>query len=88
VTLQETAPKRRNLQPNAPLDVGKLGRLHDNQVLTIPEWRRLNRLPERTGRRILKDPDPKKRPVLTQLSPKRYGITVRHNREWQESRAR
>ena len=82
MTLQETTPKRRRL-PNEPLS-----RLLDDQVLTIPEWRRLNRLPERTARRILNDPDPTKRPKVTQLSAKRAGITVANNRAWQESRAR
>jgi hypothetical protein len=83
VTLQETTPKPRRRLPNEPLS-----RLLDDQVLTISEWRRINRLPERSARRILSDPDPKKRPKLTQLSPHRFGITVRHNREWQDSRAR
>jgi len=64
------------------------GRLNDdNAVLTREEWRVLNRLPERSARRILNGP-PDKRPVLTQLSDRRDGITVRANREWQNSRVR
>ena len=64
------------------------GRLNDdNAVLTREEWRVLNRLPERSARRILNGP-PDERPVLTQLTPQRDGITVGNNRRWQESRAR
>jgi hypothetical protein len=77
--------KHRRLRPVPPL---RVDRLLDDQVLTFSEWRQINHLPERTGRRILNDPDPKNRPVVTQLSAKRWGVTVRHNREWQNSRAR
>jgi hypothetical protein len=83
VTLQEATPKRRRKLPNEPLS-----RLLDDQVLTLPEWRQINRLSERTARRILSDPNPKKRPKLVQLTQQRKGITVRANREWQESRSR
>src|SRR5262249_13646599 len=64
------------------------GRLNnDNAVLTREEWRVLNHLSERTGRRILSGP-PDKRPKLTQLSPQRDGITTGNNKLWQASRAR
>ena len=63
-----------------PLDV-----MHDSQVLTFVEWCRLNRLSERTGRRILDGPNP---PTITDLSARRIGITVRNNRLWQASRER
>jgi hypothetical protein len=59
--------------------------LHDDQVLTFPEWCQINRLSERTGRRILDGDD---RPVITYLSARRIGITVRNNRLWQASRER
>ena len=62
-----------------------LSPLHDDQVLLFPEWCRLNRISERTGRRILDAPGG---PVVTQLSPKRIGITVRNNRIWQQKRER
>jgi hypothetical protein len=83
MSLQETptSKSRRKLRPNEPLD-----RLLDDQVLTFQEWRRINRLTERTARRILDDPDA--RPTVTQLTTRRFGITVRANREWQASRAR
>jgi hypothetical protein len=57
-----------------------------DQVLSFREWRELNGLSERTARRILKQPEPD-RPVITQLSPNRIGITRRANRAWQERRA-
>src|SRR5262249_55220380 len=64
------------------------GRLNDdNAMLTREEWRVLNHLSERTGRRILSGP-PDKRPVLTQLSPQRDGISVGNNRRWQQARSR
>jgi hypothetical protein len=59
--------------------------LNDNQVLRFSEWCSLNGISQRTGRRLFASGDG---PVLTQLSPKRVGITVRANREWQASRAR
>jgi hypothetical protein len=84
VTLQETTSKpRRNLRPNEPLS-----RLLDDQVLTLEEWRRINRLSERTARKILSDPDPSRRPKLTMLTTRRKGVTVRANREWQQARTR
>jgi hypothetical protein len=69
--------------PDAPLSTSL-----DDQVLTFPEWCQLNRISERTGRRILASPDPKARPVVTMLSPHRIGITVRNNRFWQKARER
>jgi len=59
--------------------------LSDDQVLGFHEWCRLNRLSERTGRRIFNGPDG---PVVTMLSPRRYGVTVRANRDWQHARER
>ena len=65
-----------------------LRKLPDDACLTIQEWYTLNGFSERQGRRILNDPDPTKRPKVTMLSPLRKGVTVRDNREWQQSRAR
>jgi hypothetical protein len=59
--------------------------LNDSQVLTFPEWCALNRISKRTGRRILSAPGG---PVVTRLSPRRFGITVANNRRWQQSRER
>jgi hypothetical protein len=72
--------KRKQHALDAPLSV-----LLDDQVLTFFEWCQLNRFSERTGRRILKGPD---RPKVTMLSARRVGITVRNNRNWQQSRER
>jgi hypothetical protein len=57
----------------------------DSQVLTFHEWARLNRISERTGRRILNSGSG---PVITQLSAKRIGITVAADRAWKASRER
>jgi hypothetical protein len=56
---------------------------HPDQVLTFLEWCKLNRISERTGRRILDAPDG---PKVTILSRRRVGITVRDNRAWQASK--
>src|SRR5262249_7101681 len=61
------------------------GQLHDEQVLSFAQWCALNGISKRTGRRLLAAGDG---PVVTQLSEKRIGITVRNNRAWQASRAR
>jgi hypothetical protein len=58
---------------------------NDDEVLTFREWCSLNKISERTGQRILHSGNG---PVVTELSAKRIGITRRHNREWQASRAR
>jgi ABC-type siderophore export system fused ATPase/permease subunit len=57
--------------------------LNDNMVLTFGEWTALNHISARNGRRIFKSGDG---PVLTRLSAKRFGVTVRANKEWQTSR--
>jgi ATP-dependent helicase YprA (DUF1998 family) len=72
--------KRKQYALDAPFSV-----LHDDQVLSFFEWCQLNRFSERTGRRILKGANG---PKVTMLSPRRVGITVRNNRNWQQSRER
>jgi hypothetical protein len=72
--------RKQGLALDAPLTA-----LSDDQVLTFLEWCRLNRISERGGRRILSEPGA---PVVTQLSPRRVGITVGNNRRWQETRQR
>src|SRR5262245_2175460 len=57
--------------------------LADDQILTFPEWCRLNRISERTGYRIIKGPDG---PKTVQISERRFGIRVGTNREWQHAR--
>jgi hypothetical protein len=60
---------------------------HDDRVYTFAEWCALNSISKSTGVRILKG-EHGDRPEVTWLSPKRKGITVRSNREWQQRRAR
>jgi len=59
--------------------------LDDDKVLTFAEWCKLNRIGQRTGRRIIRSGNG---PVVTQLSQRRIGITVGNNRRWQAARAR
>jgi hypothetical protein len=75
----ERKHKRRSAL-DAPLSMA-----NDAQVLTFREWCQLNRISERTGRRILASGDG---PTVTMLSARRVGITVGNNRRWQEARAR
>jgi hypothetical protein len=57
----------------------------DDFVLTFKEWCAANRISVRNGRRILAGPDG---PIVTMLSARRIGITVKNNRAWQQSRER
>ena len=59
--------------------------IEGDRVLTFAEWCALNKIGQRTGRRIIRSGTG---PVVTQLSERRIGITVGNNRRWQESRAR
>jgi len=79
---QKTPMRHRVLVLDAPLTS-----LADDQVLSFLEWCSLNRISERTGRRILNGPD-SDRPAVTMLSARRIGVTVRANRQWQQSRER
>jgi hypothetical protein len=67
----------------------RLLRMHStieaDKVLSFRQWCEINGLSERTGRRILAGDDG---PVVTQLSPRRVGVTVANNRAWQASKAR
>ena len=74
----KTAMRKRVLALDAPLMS-----LTDDQILSFVEWCRLNRISERTGRRILDGPDG---PLIVRLSPRRIGIRVAANREWQQAR--
>jgi len=77
---KKTPMQERLLALDAPLTS-----LADDQVLSFHEWCALNRISERTGRRILASPGG---PQTVQLSPRRVGVTVRANRAWQQSRER
>ena len=57
---------------------------NDNQVLSFRQWCLLNGFSISTGRRIIERGEV----VVTQLSPRRIGITISNNRAWQASCAR
>ena len=57
----------------------------DDQILTFREFCILNRLSERSGRRLIANG---KGPRVIQLSERRIGIRIGDNRRWQESRVR
>jgi hypothetical protein len=59
----------------------------DDEVLTIAKWAAINSIGMRTAERILAGP-PEERPVITQVSEHRRGITRRNNRIWQQRRER
>ena len=56
-----------------------------DEIFTFKQWVKINKLSERTGRRILSAPGG---PTVTLLSARRFGISRRANRAWQESRKR
>ena len=59
--------QRKSQRAQRALD-GPLSVSHDDQVLTFFEWCKLNRISERTGRRILNGSDG---PVVTMLTSRR-----------------
>jgi len=77
---RKTPMRKRMLALDAPLTS-----LADDQVLSFVEWCQLNRISERTGRRIIDSPDG---PPIVRLSPRRIGITVHANRAWRRARER
>ena len=58
---------------------------NDYRVLSFRQWCELNGFSPSTGRRIINAGNG---PIITQLSPRRIGITIRNNAAWQQSRAR
>jgi hypothetical protein len=56
-----------------------------DQVLTFRQWCLLNSLSEASGQRIINSGGG---PVVTELGPRRRGITIGNNRQWQAGRAR
>jgi hypothetical protein len=77
---QKTPMRERVLALDAPLTS-----LADDQVLSFHEWCALNRISERTGRRILANPGG---PQVVQLSARRVGVTIGANWRWQQQRSR
>jgi hypothetical protein len=81
MSLRESEPRaarRRRSDPTHDRDINQY------RILSFADWCRLNGISQATGRRILKSG---KGPVVTQLSDRRIGISVRANAEWQEARA-
>jgi hypothetical protein len=59
--------------------------LDDQRVMTLAQWCEVNGFSWWTGQRLVKAG---KGPKILQLSPRRIGITVAANREWQQARER
>ena len=59
--------------------------LEDHRILSFAKWCRLCGFSLATGRRIINAGNG---PIITQLSPRRIGITLANHVRWQESRAR
>jgi hypothetical protein len=57
---------------------------NDDQVMSFAQWCALNGFSEPTGKRVLGRGDC----AYVQLNLRRIGITVRDNREYQQSRTR
>jgi predicted DNA-binding transcriptional regulator AlpA len=57
----------------------------DRRVMSFYQWCELNGFSKDTGRRLIKTGQG---PKVLQLSPRRIGITVAANREWQQARER
>jgi hypothetical protein len=67
--------------PKLKIDPARLA--NGDAVLSFEEWRTLNHLPERSARRILKS---ERGPEFIMLGANRFGVTVRANKSWQQSR--
>ena len=59
--------------------------LDDQRVMTLRQWSEVNGFSWDTGRRLIRSGQG---PKILQLSPRRIGITVAANREWQQARER
>ena len=81
MSVSEIGPRRSTQRPQ----VLEQHSIEGDKVLTFAEWCALNKIGQRTGRRIIRSGNG---PVVTQLSERRIGITVANNRAWQASKAR
>ena len=57
----------------------------DQRVLTLREWCKVNNFSVWTGKRLIKAG---RGPRLVQINDRRYGVSIRANREWQATRER
>jgi len=55
----------------------------DDEVISIPKWAEINDLSTITARRLIARGEG---PEIIQLSPNRFGITRRADREWKRRR--
>jgi hypothetical protein len=74
-----------SLRENECRRLQRMAAIEDDKVLSFRQWCEINGLTERTGRRVLASEN---RPIVTQVSARRIGITVRNNRIWQAARER
>ena len=81
----ETKRQRRQSRAQVPDDFDLPPLPDDSEVLSFPDWCKLNNIGVRTGRRIRASGNG---PVITVLSDRRIGVTKRNNRIWQAQRAR
>ena len=81
MTLREHEHRQRQRQQSDPMRDRDVA----NRVMSFLDWCCLNDISPATGRRILKSGDG---PTVTQLSPRRIGITLANNAAWQAARAR
>ena len=61
-----------------------MANLEDDRVLTLREWWELVGLSRRAAQSLIARGEG---PTITQLSPKRKGVRVKHHREWLDRRA-
>ena len=77
---KQRKPTKRPSTLAAPFDMS-----NDNQVLAFLEWCQLNRISERTGRRIIRSGQG---PAVVHMSDKKIGVTIGANKLWQQARSR
>ena len=73
----------REISKRAQLFAQPLSQTNDDQVLTFQEFCRLNRISEKTGRRLIHSPNG---PAFVKLTARRYGVTIGANKAWQAAR--
>jgi hypothetical protein len=87
MSLEHAPSRQKRSKSPRPLEQLLPAYENDDEVLTFQEWKVLNKLSERTARRIIAA-GPPTGPVVTQLSARCIGITRGNNRAWQQARAR
>jgi hypothetical protein len=85
--VRKTEAEREAVRAKREAERARIAQYYQNpdQVLTFAEWCLVNTLSEASGRRIFASAAG---PIVTELDPRRLGVTVGNNRAWQASRAR